>query len=207
MGSNARAGSEGTDRLVFGKQRNSRHAADGVHALQCLGGRGCASLADEIGAEETGRRMAAASRRRRRDFRFPRAGLSMGRGAGLVHTEKRPRKHICRTTVRLGLAKCSLSGLSASLRQMWKWTRRILIREAIGRKFWSDEASQWDLDRDDLRGYSSEWVEPMARNDRDWTVVREPPTGQGIAALGNVDIMEKFPDGGLDLGRLRRGTR
>ncbi len=46
---------------------------------------------------------------------------------------------------------------------------------------------------EDLREYSSEWVEPISTTYRDWTVYEIPPNGQGIAALEMLNLMERFP--------------
>src|SRR6202167_1130289 len=45
----------------------------------------------------------------------------------------------------------------------------------------------------DLAQYSSEWVEPISTNYRDWTVYELPPNGDGMAALEMLNIMEQFP--------------
>jgi len=46
---------------------------------------------------------------------------------------------------------------------------------------------------DDLAEFSSEWVEPISTTYRGWTVYEIPPSGQGIAALSMLNIMENFP--------------
>ncbi len=46
---------------------------------------------------------------------------------------------------------------------------------------------------DDLAQYSAEWVEPISTTYRDWTVYELPPNGDGMAALGMLNIMERFP--------------
>ncbi|MGB8591433.1 MAG: gamma-glutamyltransferase [Candidatus Acidiferrales bacterium] len=48
---------------------------------------------------------------------------------------------------------------------------------------------------EDLKEFSSEWVEPISTTYRDWTVYEIPPNGQGIAALEMLNIMERFPIG------------
>ena len=47
----------------------------------------------------------------------------------------------------------------------------------------------------DLAEFSSEWVEPISTTYRGWTVYEIPPSGQGIAALSMLNIMENFPLG------------
>jgi gamma-glutamyltranspeptidase/glutathione hydrolase len=46
---------------------------------------------------------------------------------------------------------------------------------------------------EDLADFSSEWVEPISTTYRDWIVYEIPPNGQGIAALGMLNIMDTFP--------------
>jgi gamma-glutamyltranspeptidase/glutathione hydrolase len=45
----------------------------------------------------------------------------------------------------------------------------------------------------DLAEFESEWVEPISTTYRGWTVYEIPPSGQGIAALSMLNIMENFP--------------
>jgi gamma-glutamyltranspeptidase/glutathione hydrolase len=51
------------------------------------------------------------------------------------------------------------------------------------------------LTLDDLRRFTSEWVEPISTTYRGWTVYEIPPNGQGIAALSMLNLMENFPLG------------
>ena len=46
---------------------------------------------------------------------------------------------------------------------------------------------------EDLREFSSEWVDPLSTSYRGWTVSQLPPNGQGIGALEMLNIMEPFP--------------
>lgn len=53
---------------------------------------------------------------------------------------------------------------------------------------------------DDLAEFSSEWVEPISTTYRGWTVSEIPPSGQGIAALMMLNLMEEFPLGEYGAG-------
>ena len=48
------------------------------------------------------------------------------------------------------------------------------------------------LTADDLRNYRADWVEPIGKNYRGYTVHEIPPNGQGIAALIALGILEQF---------------
>jgi gamma-glutamyltranspeptidase / glutathione hydrolase len=47
----------------------------------------------------------------------------------------------------------------------------------------------------DLADFEPEWVEPIATDYRGWTVYETPPQSQGIAALGMLNLMARFPMG------------
>ncbi len=48
------------------------------------------------------------------------------------------------------------------------------------------------LTADDLRNYRADWVEPIGKDYRGYTVHEIPPNGQGIAALIALGILEQF---------------
>lgn len=48
------------------------------------------------------------------------------------------------------------------------------------------------MSAEDLRDFSSEWVEPLSTTYRDWTVYQLPPNGQGMGTLEMLNIMENF---------------
>ncbi len=52
---------------------------------------------------------------------------------------------------------------------------------------------------DDLRNYRPEWVEPIGKDYRGYTVHEIPPNGQGIAALIALGILEQFDVASLTL--------
>ncbi|SKD02607.1 gamma-glutamyltransferase 2. Threonine peptidase. MEROPS family T03 [Burkholderia sp. YR290] len=52
---------------------------------------------------------------------------------------------------------------------------------------------------DDLRNYQPEWVEPIGKEYRGYTVHEIPPNGQGIAALIALGILEQFDLASLKL--------
>lgn len=49
------------------------------------------------------------------------------------------------------------------------------------------------LSSDDLREFTSEWVELISTAYRGWTVSQIPPNGQGVGTLEMLNIMENFP--------------
>ena len=55
----------------------------------------------------------------------------------------------------------------------------------------------------DLAHYSSEWVTPISTAYRGWTVYELPPNGQGMAALGMLNLMEQFPLGQFGVGSVQ----
>jgi gamma-glutamyltranspeptidase/glutathione hydrolase len=54
------------------------------------------------------------------------------------------------------------------------------------------------MSAEDLREYSSEWVEPISTTYRDWSVYQLPPNGQGAGTLEMLNIMEQFPLPSMD---------
>jgi gamma-glutamyltranspeptidase/glutathione hydrolase len=56
------------------------------------------------------------------------------------------------------------------------------------------------MNAEDLKEYSSEFVEPISTTYREWTVYELPPNVQGMAALEMLNIMEIFPMGQKDWG-------
>ena len=59
------------------------------------------------------------------------------------------------------------------------------------------------LELSDLAAYRPEWVAPISRRYRDYTLHEIPPNGQGIAALIALGILEKFDLGALPLDSVR----
>ncbi|TKC89698.1 gamma-glutamyltransferase family protein [Trinickia terrae] len=55
------------------------------------------------------------------------------------------------------------------------------------------------LTLDDLRNYRAEWVEPIGKDYRGYTVHEIPPNGQGIAALIALGILEQFDVGAMPI--------
>jgi gamma-glutamyltranspeptidase / glutathione hydrolase len=55
---------------------------------------------------------------------------------------------------------------------------------------------------DDLRNYKADWVEPIAKDYRGYTVHEIPPNGQGIAALIALGILDKFDVKSLTVDRI-----
>ena len=50
----------------------------------------------------------------------------------------------------------------------------------------------------DLRDHRSDWVDPVSSSYRGWDVWEIPPSGQGIAALQILNMLERFDIGALD---------
>jgi gamma-glutamyltranspeptidase/glutathione hydrolase len=49
------------------------------------------------------------------------------------------------------------------------------------------------MTRADLSEFTAEWADPISTTYRGWTVHELPPNGVGIAALGMLNILEKYP--------------
>ncbi len=56
------------------------------------------------------------------------------------------------------------------------------------------------LDYEDLANHSSEWVNPVSTNYRGYDVWELPPSGQGIAALQILNILEQYDIAGMGFG-------
>lgn len=86
--------------------------------------------------------------------------------------------------------------LAWSYRQISRRGRQAFYEGAIARRLLDHaERSAGTLSSADLKEYSSEWVEPISTTYRGWTVYEIPPSGQGIAALAMLNLMEQFPLG------------
>jgi gamma-glutamyltranspeptidase / glutathione hydrolase len=91
--------------------------------------------------------------------------------------------------------------LAWSLQQIAEHGRDAFYKGEIGRKILeSMRHHNGTMAAEDLADYSSEWAEPISTTYRDWTVYEMPPNGQGIAALGMLNIMETFPMGQFGFG-------
>ncbi|MGC7406064.1 gamma-glutamyltransferase family protein [Pandoraea pneumonica] len=66
---------------------------------------------------------------------------------------------------------------------------------------WSSEHGG-AMTTDDLRNYRADWVKPIEKDYRGYTVHEIPPNGQGIAALMALGILEKFDVSGLAVDRV-----
>lgn len=84
--------------------------------------------------------------------------------------------------------------LAWSLRQISSNGRDAFYRGKIAKKILDCSRQKGGtMTADDLAEYSGEWVEPISTTYRGWTVCELPPNGQGIAALGMLNLMEQFP--------------
>ncbi|HEU0229998.1 MAG TPA: gamma-glutamyltransferase [Burkholderiaceae bacterium] len=86
-----------------------------------------------------------------------------------------------------------LPGVARTLRRIAETRGRDIYKGELAEKIvaFSREGGG-SLTLDDLRNYRPEWVEPIAKNYRDYTVHEIPPNGQGIAALMALGIVEQF---------------
>ena len=82
-----------------------------------------------------------------------------------------------------------------------KGGRDAFYKGDIARKIDAYMAEQGGLLRyEDLASHSSEWVEPVSTNYRGWDVFELPPSGQGIAALQILNILEGFDIAAMGFG-------
>lgn len=58
------------------------------------------------------------------------------------------------------------------------------------------------MTKQDLRNYKADWVKPIAKDYRGYTVHEIPPNGQGIAALMALGILEKFDLKGMTVDKV-----
>jgi gamma-glutamyltranspeptidase / glutathione hydrolase len=83
------------------------------------------------------------------------------------------------------------------------------IAETKGKAFYGGEIAEalekfskengGSMTAKDLAAFKPEWVEPIARNYRGYTLHEIPPNGQGIAALIALGILEKFDLAGMPI--------
>src|SRR5688572_16010525 len=84
--------------------------------------------------------------------------------------------------------------LAWSYRQIARHGRKAFYEGEIGKRILKCSAGLGGaMNAEDLKKFSSEWVEPISTTYRGWTVYEIPPNGQGIAALGMLNLMENFP--------------
>ena len=56
------------------------------------------------------------------------------------------------------------------------------------------------LQESDFAEFQTEWIDPISVDYRGWKVYEMPPSGQGIAALMMLNVMDRFPIPSLDAG-------
>jgi len=84
-------------------------------------------------------------------------------------------------------------GHAKTLRMLAELGPRAYYEGEIGEKIAAfSKACGGAMNFDDLRNYKAEWVEPIAKDYRGYTVHEIPPNGQGIAALIALGILDKF---------------
>lgn len=84
--------------------------------------------------------------------------------------------------------------LAWSYRQISRQGRKAFYEGAIARRLIaSSKRLGGAMTPADLEEFTAEWVEPISTAYRGWTVYEIPPSGQGIAALSMLNLMERFP--------------
>jgi gamma-glutamyltranspeptidase/glutathione hydrolase len=92
--------------------------------------------------------------------------------------------------------------LAATLEQIADGGRDAFYKGEIARQIDAYMQEQGGLLRyEDLAAHTSEWVTPVSTNYRGWQVFELPPSGQGIAALQILNILE-----GFDLAKMGFGS-
>jgi gamma-glutamyltranspeptidase / glutathione hydrolase len=94
-------------------------------------------------------------------------------------------------------------GHAKTLRMLAELGPRAFYEGEIGEKIaaFSKECGG-AMNFDDLRNYKADWVEPIAKDYRGYTVHEIPPNGQGIAALIALGILDKFDVKSLTVDRI-----
>ncbi|MEZ4414992.1 MAG: gamma-glutamyltransferase [Gemmatimonadota bacterium] len=83
--------------------------------------------------------------------------------------------------------------LAASYAQLQSEGPAALYGGSLGRRVVEHlQANGGFLTLDDLRGHSVRWVDPLSVDYRGYTVWELPPSGQGIAALQMLELLEPF---------------
>jgi gamma-glutamyltranspeptidase/glutathione hydrolase len=91
--------------------------------------------------------------------------------------------------------------LAATLEQIAEGGRDAFYKGEIARQIDAYMREQGGLLRyEDLAAHTSEWVTPVSTNYRGWQVFELPPSGQGIAALQILNILEGFDLAAMGLG-------
>jgi len=179
----------------------------GIHAVTVPGAvAGWDALADKLGRQKLRRVLAPAIQLAEEGFPVSELVADYWRS-----TEKLLRSNEVAARVFLPAGRPPQTGevfrnpeLAWSLRQV----------AARGRRgFYEGELARWllagserlggTLQAADLAEYRPEWVQPISTTYRGWTVYEIPPSGQGIAALMMLNLMEDFPLGEWGRGSVR----
>lgn len=96
-----------------------------------------------------------------------------------------------------------LPGHARTLRMLAEQGPRAYYEGEIAQRIaaWSGEHGG-AMTTDDLRNYRADWVKPIEKDYRGYTVHEIPPNGQGIAALMALGILEKFDVSRLAVDRV-----
>lgn len=181
------------------KQGLKEMPKSGVHTIDVPGTvDGWQKLADKFGRKKLGEDLAQAIRTAREGFPVPELTASYwGQAADkLRENEEAARVYLPKDQAPKIGEVFTNPDLAGSLEAIAAGGRDAFYKGEIARRLLAGmKRHGGTMVEEDLVKFSSEWVEPISTNYRDWTVYELPPNGQGLAALEMLNIMETFPLG------------